>query len=1117
MQNTLNIIRNHLEPDIIETHVSDKNIIEMLMAAFDDKLPPHVRIYHESVVFENDVTPFVDDLGNVSIDDIEYLLSLEGEFWAVYRPDQDPFSWIMAGLVVLSLVATFLFKPKIPNVSIRNTTAESPNNSLSNRENAARPRARVPDIYGQVRCTPDLIAVPLRYYINHNEYELSYMCVGRGEYEIARLDSLGDAATEAQKRYDIRESETLVQAIPGTQLEVYAPYTRPGKFSEANFTIKLNLSPSVFTVTFYVEDNNTPIPSAVRKGTGTLVLGDVSGLSWVDDYTPPTSFNVLKSIYSDSVSPKWECFLQIPDSTKINGISELIIPDRTFEIYLHGDPILKIPASGYGIEETIYTVVKIDSVDGQTLNPGISSRLQGNADIRLEYPGIIRLSDTSDNSFTDFFSVGSTINLINSFSLAGLTQRRENDTYASQINISADYGIGYFDIEGSSSELAAGMPLRVPEASVQIVRDSTGEYGGYVVLESFNLIGFYYIESSTSIGNGYRRVKVRSAELVNTNWLKFNKYKSDPSVRLNCTGQHSWVYSGSVPVSYDGAYTVNSVLDKEMVLDSPETINPAWGTLTQTEWFSPLITSEEGNRVGYFMINMPTMQMVLANFVAMQGLYKDDGINQRAVNVELAIELTPCALDGTPIGEPEVFTDTIMGTGRTRDMRALTMRIKPNFSGRCLVRAWRISPTDTSFQGTVVDEIKWKDLYGLAQVDKEHFGNKTTVLVQTKATTGALSLKGRKLNMLVTRKLPRWQGGTIFTEALYPTKNAADIISAISLDPHIGDCSLDEVDFTQLYDTMDEIEEYFGNIEATEFCYTFDKKLSYEETVQAIAEAIFCNAYRRGGVIRLFFDKKRDISSIVLNHRNKIPGTEKRNIKFGIKDNRDGVSYQWVNPENNDNLETLYIRNGVIGEIPINPEPIESIGVRNYRQAYWHLMRAWNRLKYQHTTVEVDAIGQAELTMVGDKITCADNTRASVQDGEIEGYEPLKLITSQPVAFETGVPYTVFIQLPNGTVQAIEAFPVTGDDYAIALASAPAILPVTDDTAVNKSTYVLSKSTDKDYNYFIVADRTQGENNVSNLKLINYDERYYSGDPDPYAGVAGYGYNYGNYYGGFYG
>jgi hypothetical protein len=1111
MRNTLNIIRNHLEPDIIETHVSDKNIIEMLMTAFDDKLPPHVRIYHKSVVFENDVTPFVDDLGNVSVEDIEYLISLEGEFWAVYRPDADPFTWAMVALAVLSLAATFLLKPKIPNVSIRNTTAESPNNSLSNRENAARPRARVPDIYGQVRSTPDLIAVPLRYYINHNEYELSYMCVGRGEYEIARIDSLGDSATEAQKRYDIRENTTPVHTISGTSVEVFEPYTRPSPLTTAEFAIDIAISAESFTMKMYTADINVPVPSAVRNGTGVLVIPQ-SALSpfsnlWTNGYVPSSYQKVISSSYTGTY---WNISFEVPFPQYIAGSGGGSSPAVSFVFTLPSQPSLRI---GAPIEESIYLINKIDSVDGQTLTPPNARTIAGDGDIKFVYPNCIEIAADSPLSFADLFASGSTITVSNATDIDDLEETSFVSPAVSVADFQLSGGDQYVYVQKTEpsqvlpSGITAGKDIVFINFTIFKIVGNSGIY-------QLDLSGTYNVVSVNDETDHWR-IRLFKPYQVKSGFLEVITNEGNPFQPAPNVTVESW--TGTVLNNYDGVYEVETVFDKLMYLKDPETVNANWSTLTETNFMSPIIESDDELAVGYFMVNMPELQFVQANFVAMQGLYRDDGRNQRLTNVQLAIEITPCSADGSPTGAPEVYYDTIIGSASSRDMRALTMRIKPNFSGRCLVRAWRVSPTDTSFQGTVVDEIKWKDLYGLAQVDKEHFGNKTTVLVQTKATTGALSLKGRKLNMLVTRKLPRWQGGTIFTEALYPTKNAADIISAISLDPHIGNCSVDEVDFAQLYDTMDEIEEYFGNIEATEFCYTFDKKLSYEETVQAVAEAIFCNAYRRGGVIRLFFDKKRDISSIVLNHRNKIPGTEKRNIKFGIKDNRDGVSYQWVNPENNDNLETLYIRNGVIGEIPINPEPIESIGVRNYRQAYWHLMRAWNRLKYQHTTVEVDAIGQAELTMVGDKITCADNTRASVQDGEIEGYEPLKLITSQPVAFETGVPYTVFIQLPNGTVQAIDAFPVAGDDYSIALASAPAILPVTDDTAVNKSTYVLSKSTDKDYNYFIVADRTQGENNVSNLKLINYDERYYSGDPDPYAGVAGYGYNYGNYYGGFYG
>ncbi|KAG0920918.1 hypothetical protein G6F32_015354 [Rhizopus arrhizus] len=125
----------------------------------------------------------------------------------------------------------------------------------------------------------------------------------------------------------------------------------------------------------------------------------------------------------------------------------------------------------------------------------------------------------------------------------------------------------------------------------------------------------------------------------------------------------------------------------------------------------------------------------------------------------------------------------------------------------------------------------------------------------TFATDGALAVKERKLNLLVTRKLPRRVSGSTFTSELYATTDVADIISAVCLDPLIGNRAPAEVDFDNIYSTAQEIREYFG-VDVAQFNYTIDSdNLSFEETLDMIVQAVFCRAYRRGSVIKLIFER----------------------------------------------------------------------------------------------------------------------------------------------------------------------------------------------------------------------------------------------------------------------
>lgn len=80
-----------------------------------------------------------------------------------------------------------------------------------------------------------------------------------------------------------------------------------------------------------------------------------------------------------------------------------------------------------------------------------------------------------------------------------------------------------------------------------------------------------------------------------------------------------------------------------------------------------------------------------------------------------------------------------------------------------------------------VTECKVKDVYLAAQTDKTSYPGVTVIRSRTIATDGALSVKERKLNCLVTRKL--MMDGT---GALQATRDAGQALIGMALDEYIG-------------------------------------------------------------------------------------------------------------------------------------------------------------------------------------------------------------------------------------------------------------------------------------------------------------------------------------------
>lgn len=941
---------NALDPETWTNHeVAD--IRDFLMEEFNE-WPSTARIYNKQVSSATDVTP-----SNQS--EIDRLGELEGPFFVIVYP-AEPITIIYAIVAILVVAVVVMAQNQPPLPTLRNTQSQSPNNELSERSNKPRPNARIPDIFGTVRSTPDLVAVPYKIFENNEEVEYSYMCIGRGYYDVPSLE--------------VRDDTTRALDIAGTSVEVYSPFTSPN-----------------------------------------------SGHA----------------------------------------------------------PQLRI---GNAINTPVLNVVRSNAVNGQVLRAPNDQFLRGSSNIRFSAPNEIQLNPAAGLDFTDKFAAG------DSLTVSGAA---EYDSYFTETRTIAAYSAGYFRFEIASSTLpaiyAAGKECVLTGAQFSQY-DPDGFYSA-----SYDLSGIYQIssvalesqlitpESGSPYTQYYCRVNLVSPASVNPKWSEAIGLSTSAGIRLP---------DGAELYNLSGTYEVLAVSDTVVTLSNPASINAAWSSITTTSYISPTLSTTGAKWLGPFVLDKPNLSQVFANFVALQGLYKDDGKNQQRFDVVCEIELTPINADGSPRGAVETFQTTIEGSATYRSTRAATMKANPTFTGRCKVRARRVTPSDLAFEGSVVDEIKWRDVYAVSPVSETHFGNVTTVQAVTYATSGALALKERKLNMLVTRKIPVRVSGSTFTNELYATNDAAEIFSAVCLDAHIGNRQINEIDFDSIYNSISEVSDYFGSSASSEFCYTFDSNnLSFEETAKSIADAVFCTAYRRGNIVKLSFEKETQDSTLLFNHRNKLPGSETRTVRFGNQDNFDGVSFQYTDPED-DALITYYIPED---RSAVNPKEVESLGIRNGLQAYMHAWRIWNKIRYQNTIVEFTATQEADLLVKNDRILVADNTRPDTQDGEVISQNVLQLVLSQKVDLTKYAEYTLFLQLPDGTLDSI---PVTAGSAQnkVVLSRAPRLPLSLSDDLYARTTFILVGNSEPRENAFLVSEKESQGNFSSIVRAINYDSRYYAND-----------------------
>lgn len=936
------IANNPMEPENYELVNDVESVMDLIMERFPD-WNCHDRVYLNVPSEATDITP-------TDMLTLEQFENYEGLYIIIRGVGANVVIMIVVAVVVGVAVALLMPTPAVP--TLRNTQSTSPNNELASRTNKPRPNARIPDPFGEVRSTFDLLALPYTLFINHQEVEHSYMGVGRGKYAI---DS-----------DEVRDDVTRISQILGSSVEFYAPFTSPNSGDAPQLTI--------------------------------------------------------------------------------------------------GTPI--------NIE--IDTVFKSNSVNGQVARAPNDLHYSGNNNIYFTYPNAVNL-DSSDD-LTETFQTGDTFKI-------------ENANFGSPFNhyssgiarrgATTDYYIHLYTNAASLVEPYASA------TNIELINCSITVSG-----TTYNLNGTYGITSVVYDGSGAQKlivIQLTNATTVNANWSQLAA-----STQYNANAPFTSKITSPATFNLNGEYIVATVASNQITLNNPSSVNPKWADITETNKTSAVLSTIGDKWIGPFIVDDPTTTSIHCNFVASNGLYKDNGQNQYSTDVIMEVEITPVDANDNPTGSATTHQITIEGSSVVKSTRAATLLTPLLTPSKYSVRARRVSPTDTAFEGTVVDEVRWRDLYSHSPITMSDFGNITTVQSITFATTGALTLKERKLNGLVTRLVRTVDGNGAITEEINASKSAVDIFLTTLLDPYIGNRPANEIDTQNLYDTKDAIISYFGTPKAEEFCYTFDNdNLSLEETLKTIANAIFCEPYRISNKIRLYFEKLTDDSVLLFNHRNKLIGSETRQTSMGKFNNYDGVEYQWVDPKD-DAMVTLYIP---ADQSATNPKLIESVGVRNNLQAHFQAWRVWNKILHQHVNCEFEATQEGELLIKGNRILNTDLTTIGYQEGYVLKQDVLVLTLSQPVTFEQGVDYVIALQMKDASVEIMPVYPTVNPKQVI-LDHAPRLPLVLGADKYLQTNYLISEVTNENTQAFLVTSRKSNDNKTTKITAVNYSSMYYQNDTD---------------------
>lgn len=751
------------------------------------------------------------------------------------------------------------------------------------------------------------------------------------------------------------------------------------------------------------------------------------------------------------------------------------IPGTSVSVYNPNVQIVGANQAFYQVGETFtelpIEVKKSVAINGQTLKRPNDTQIESNQ-IWFESPNYIK-SNSID--FSQYFSSGENVAVYNAE--YGVL----NVAFSGSILVTEDFHViieSTINVDNPNAFKA----LQLTGAQVDIVTNT----GTPPVLEttSRDLSGQYIVSgiTKTTISTGFHYdIVLSNPSSINPNWSLLNDdYTISAGAVLN---------QNENGINLGGTYTISSMTANSIALINPSAINPEWDKLatlpnqsTQGQNITPRLDSVNNKWVGWFNLDMQNAEGMYVNLVWPQGLFwQSRSGRQDPTETRVRIQYQMLDEDGDLFGD--ILESVLFFREYHTSQFGRTMTINFGQSGSFRFRACMDWPTDSNYRG----EVKIKDVYAFAQSDKDSYGNVTVLRSRTVATDGALSLKERKLNCLVNRKLPLDGTG-----ALQVTRSAAQALIYNALDDHVGRRSSSEIDIVQINAEIEKVNTYFGSSIMSEFNYTIDDdNLSFEETAGMIASSAFCEPNRFGSLLRLKFEQPQDNSVLLFNHRNKAPNTEKRTYTFGVQKDYDGVELEYTSDEDDARIKYT-VPEGITLK---NPLKITTSGIRNEAQAKVRAWREWNKLKYKYVSCEFEALDESELLIRNDRILVADNTLVSTQDGEVKSVDGLTVHTSQPCLFESGFVYYAYFQLPDASVDMIQCS-AGPDEYSITLARAPLLPLVVDSDRYVKTLYSLVKADECEKQAFMLEELTPQTQMTNTLKASNYDARFYERDHD---------------------
>ena len=1034
------VFRNALDLTEFEIY-SGHDVEQLLRQAFGGNgLSKSVRLYHGDLT--NDVTPKTPD-------DVDKVMRLHGRIYAVVKPMGVETLIAIGVSILVSVAIAFLMPvPVMPNAS---NQPPSPNNALAARTNSQRLGGRIPDIYGQVWSVPDLIAPTYSAYIDNREIEFSYMCVGRGRFNV----------TEAL------DDTTPINQVFGSSVYVYDPDdslndTPDFLFGSAMTPDEAALSrlavkryTSVNGQLLPPPDNYLSLDKAVFRAGGII---EQSGFGFINQFNVGDTLTIEQPQAAESANGITEGDLAAPVTYLLNGI---------------------------------YVVAALTDDTITLTNPAAVNadwqKLADNSDYTKPTESVV--STQSDALWQGWFYTNDTSHeyaLTNIVARNGLYNTNGQDFIALGLRIEIESEI----VDSTNNPVAGTLELHTHTIYGNEFKKYASNNGAGEQLPEFNAVHAQWLTTNDEVGRSVgETIKIDNAAMAVGKRLRFRVRRSSKKVippkgwSLVQDLRVADFYGARLMTAADAPKGVTTVYTKTLATEGALSLKERKLRLLVQRYVQRALTGD-GNPNLLKFENMEVWNNTLTKIRA--GYFQDGR--------------TLIIPEPDAHGQSAVFDFVAVQTGNTYTLSFQETNESSYIAGFILYDADKNIIEDPNLiSGNLTENFQYyRGYYSLSdqratiRIDSDRvvFLRPRVGVYDSGVSNTDSYFKDIKFELGAS--VTPW---THFADDLLVLSNRADdILRHIATDPKIGNLQLTQVDIAQIKTEVDNIVTYFGTEKCAEFCGTFDdNNLSAEETMAIVAKSVFSIARRMGNKIELQFERKVPASVAIFNSHNILPETFSAPQSLGIANDYDGVKIEYTDPID-DAIITMSYPNDLI----TNPHEDKLIGVRNKEQAHIHMMRMYNKDRHAYKSCEFVAGDESNIVVRTNRITVADQLRANVQQGSVEGIETIDgdivLHTYDAVSIDPLVPHTMFIQTINNGVESIAV--TARDDYSVKLARLPSGEISSGYDAVVQAVYQIVSEADSARDAYLVTQKDPSEGMTNKLICTNYDDRYYQNDTD---------------------